>query len=68
VRGPNGAVAVRGPIYRPYVRAPYYGSIVAGVAIGTLIVASVPPPAPAPELCWYWSNSMNSQGYWDYCY
>ena len=67
VRGPNGAVAVRGGYYRPYVRAPYYGAIVAGVALGTLIVATAPPPVPAPGLCWFWSSGAYTQGYWDYC-
>jgi len=66
-RGPNGGVVVRGGVYRPYVRAPYYGAIVAGVAIGTVIAASVPPPVPAPGLCWYWSSGAYTQGYWDYC-
>jgi hypothetical protein len=65
--GPNGGVAVRGAIYRPYVRAPYYGAVVAGVALGTVIVASAPPPVPAPGLCWFWSNPAGTQGYWDYC-
>jgi hypothetical protein len=67
VRGPNGGVAVRGGIYRPWVRAPYYGAIVAGVALGTFISAATPPPVPAPGLCWFWSNAVNTQGYWDYC-
>lgn len=77
VRGPAGGVAVRGPtvaggaVYvggvRPWVRAPYYGAVVAGVTIGTIIVATTPPPPPAPELCWYWSTPAQNQGYWDYC-
>jgi hypothetical protein len=67
VRGPNGAVAVGGAIYRPYVRQPYYGAIVAGVALGTVIAATAPPPVPAPGLCWFWSNAASTQGYWDYC-
>jgi hypothetical protein len=67
VRGPNGGVAVRGAIYRPYVRQPYYGAIVAGVALGTVIVATAPPPVPAPGLCWFWSTAASTQGYWDYC-
>jgi hypothetical protein len=25
------------------------------------------PPAPAPELCWFWSSSAQNKGYWDYC-
>jgi hypothetical protein len=55
---------------RPWARRPYYGTIVAGVALGTLItVAAVgmPPRRPAPNLCWYWSDPYRSRGYWDYC-
>jgi hypothetical protein len=76
VRGPRGNVAVRrttvavGGVVRPvrrWVRRPYYGTVVAGVALGTLIAATTIPAAPSPDLCWYWSNSSQSQGYWDYC-
>ena len=57
------------------VRAPlgattYYGTIVAGVALGALItVAAVGyvPVRPAPNLCWYWAEPYGNQGYWDYC-
>ena len=71
VRGPvvRGPV-VRGGVYvRPWVRRPYYGTIVAGVALGTIIAvaAAAPPPPPAPNLCWYWADPSNTQGYWDYC-
>jgi len=55
---------------RPWVRRPYYGTIIAGVALGTLItVAAVGavPPRPAPNLCWYWADPYRSRGYWDYC-
>ena len=57
VRGPAGAAAVRAPygggaVYvggvRPWVRAPYYGAVVAGVAIGAIIATTAVPPAPAP--------------------
>jgi hypothetical protein len=61
-----GGVGVVRPV-RPWVRRPYYGTIVAGVALGTIIVASTIPPAPSSDLCWYWSNSSHSKGYWDYC-
>jgi hypothetical protein len=57
--------------YRPWWRRPYYGSIVAGVALGTIItVAAVGlvPRRPAPDLCWYWANPNRDRGYWDYCY
>jgi hypothetical protein len=77
VRGPYGATAVRGPYggggvayvggVRPWVRAPYYGAVVAGVTIGAVIAVTAVPPAPAPELCWFWSSAAQNQGYWDYC-
>ena len=55
---------------RPWVRRPYYGTIIAGVALGTLItVAAVGyvPARPAPNLCWYWADPYGNRGYWDYC-
>lgn len=52
---------------RPLVVRPYYGAVVAGVVLGTIIVASSVPPSPSPELCWYWSSSAQNRGYWDYC-
>jgi len=56
---------------RPWVRRPYYGTIVGGVALGTLItvaaIGAVPPRA-APNFCWYWDDPYGSRGYWDYCY
>jgi hypothetical protein len=75
-RGPAGAAAVRAPyggaVYvggvRPWVRAPYYGAVVAGVTMGVIIAATAAPPAPAPQLCWFWSSPAQNQGYWDYCY
>jgi hypothetical protein len=56
---------------RPWARRPYYGTIIAGVALGAIItVAAVGmvPPRPAPDLCWYWADPYRSRGYWDYCY
>jgi hypothetical protein len=56
--------------YRRWWRRPYYGTIVAGVALGTIVgVAAVGlvPPRPAPDLCWYWTNPNRDRGYWDYC-
>ncbi len=53
--------------YRPWVNRPYFGTMVAGVALGTLITATAVPASPSPELCWYWADSGNTQGYWDYC-
>ena len=77
--GWRGAGAWRGPpgwagrpywFGRPWVRRPYYGTIIAGVALGTLItVAAIGavPPRPRPDLCWYWADPEGSRGYWDYC-
>jgi hypothetical protein len=52
---------------RPWVRRPYFGTVVAGVTLGTIIAASTIPPAPSSGLCWFWSNSSRTRGYWDYC-
>jgi hypothetical protein len=71
VVGPRGNVAVRRTVvarpYRPWVRRAYYGTVIGGVALGTLIAASAVPAAPAPNLCWYWADQAQTQGYWDYC-
>ena len=69
---PGRAVYAPGAVYggavvRPWVAAPYYGAVVAGVTLGTLIAATAVPPPPAPQLCWYWSSPVHTQGYWDYC-
>ena len=70
-RGPPGWYGRPYWFARPWVRRPYYGTIVAGIALGTLItVAAVGavPPRPAPNLCWYWADPYGNRGYWDYCY
>ena len=54
----------------PAVRPWYWGRVVAGVTIGTVIaVAAVNsvPKAPSPELCWFWSDATKTRGYWNYC-
>ena len=69
-RGPMGW---RGRPYwfgRPWAPRPYYETIIAGVALGTLITVAaigVVPVRPAPDLCWYWADPYGNQGYWDYC-
>ena len=65
--GPRGGrVYVRG-----WNRRPYYGTIIAGVALGTILgvaIAGSAPPPPASNLCWYWTDPSRTRGYWDYCY
>src|SRR4051812_10064967 len=65
----NKTVIVRRP-YRAWGYRPYYGTIVAGVALGTVIGVSAAyavPVAPGPNLCWYWADPAGYRGYWDYC-
>ena len=59
---------VRRAYVRGWNRRPYYGRVVAGVALGTIIAASVAPRPPSDEVCWYWTNASKTRGYWDYCY
>lgn len=83
IRTPPGAAVRRPPVRTvrrtvvmapvrpvPAVRPWYWGSIVAGVTIGAIVtVAAVNavPKAPSPELCWFWSDSSKTRGYWNYC-
>lgn len=46
------------------------GEIIAGVALGAVVVAvarGVAPPPPSPELCWVWTDAYQERGYWDRC-
>lgn len=68
----GGPRAYGGPAwaYRPWYRRPYYGTIIAGIALGTIVGATaygLAPRPPRPDLCWYWADEIQSQGYWDYC-
>lgn len=56
--------------YRPWGHRPYYGRIIGGIALGTIIGVTaygLMPPRPDPDLCWYWADPYRSRGYWDYC-
>jgi hypothetical protein len=78
VRGPRGNVAVRshtavrtGGWARP---GRYYwprgGAIAAGAAIGFVSAATAAAwagAAPAPGMCWYYTDPSRTQGFWDYC-
>lgn len=64
----NKKVVVVRP-YRKWYKRPYYGTVVGGIALGTVLgAAAYAATPPAPNLCWYWANPARTQGYWDYCY
>ena len=79
VRGPRGnvaarsttAVAGRGAWARPgYYHWPRGGAIAAGAAIGFVTAATAAAwagAAPAPGMCWYYTDPSRTQGFWDYC-
>jgi hypothetical protein len=67
--GRNVNVAVRRPV-RVWAPRPYYGTIVGGVALGTMIAVTAmgtAPAVPAPNMCWFWADAAQMSGYWDYC-
>ena len=43
------------------------GALAAGAAIGFLTAAAAASAAPAPGLCWYYTNRARTAGFWDYC-
>lgn len=66
----------RPPAYRPgrpWVRNYYWrpgGAIAAGVAIGVLGAAAAAAYAgapPQPGLCWYYTDELRRNGFWDVC-
>ncbi len=55
---------------RSFRRHNYYGRVVGGVVLGSILAASAYyayASRPASNLCWYWTNSDEERGYWDYC-
>lgn len=55
---------------RPYGwRGARWGTVAFGATMGAIIVvaANTPPPPPDPSLCWTWTNSTLTEGYWYYC-
>jgi hypothetical protein len=63
----NKKVVVVRP-YRKWYKRPYYGTVIGGVALGTVLgAAAYAATPPAPNLCWYWADPSQTQGYWDYC-
>jgi hypothetical protein len=57
--------------YRNWSRRNYYGTIIGGIALGTLLAGSsyyaYAHAPPGPGLCWYWADRYEREGYWDYC-
>jgi hypothetical protein len=47
------------------------GAIAAGAAIGFIAAAGAAAyaasPAPAPGMCWYYTDPYRRSGFWDYC-
>ena len=63
----NKKVVVVRP-YRKWNKSPYYGTVIGGVALGTILgAAAYSAVAPAPNTCWYWADPTMTRGYWDYC-
>ncbi len=67
----RGAMAVKStavvrPV-RPWVQQPYYGAVFDGVTLGAVMTADAVPTSPSVDLCWYWSSSSKTRGYWDFC-
>ena len=78
VVGPRGNVAVRNrTVVRPggWARPGNYywprgGAIAAGAALGFVSAATAAAwagSAPAPGMCWYYTDPSRTQGFWDYC-
>jgi hypothetical protein len=69
--GRRGAVAMKFPTVvrpvRPWVQQPYYGAVFDGVTLGAVIAANAVPASQSIDVCWYWSNSSKTRGYWDFC-
>ena len=63
----NKKVVVVRP-YRKWNKRPYYGTVIGGVALGTILgAAAYSAAAPAPNTYWYWADPSMTRGYWDYC-
>jgi hypothetical protein len=79
----HGRTVGRGPVGRPggrpgggrwarpgNYRWPRGGAIAAGAAIGFVAAATAAAwagAAPAPGMCWYYTDPSRTQGFWDYC-
>ncbi|WFU14998.1 hypothetical protein [Bradyrhizobium sp. CB3481] len=53
-----------------WYRWPVGGAIAAGAAIGFVTAANAAAwagTAPAPGMCWFYTDPSRTQGFWDYC-
>ncbi|WP_461349884.1 hypothetical protein [Bradyrhizobium liaoningense] len=53
-----------------WYRWPAGGAIAAGAAIGFVTAGTAAAwagAAPAPGMCWYYTDPSRTQGFWDYC-
>ena len=53
-----------------WYRWPAGGAIAAGAALGFVTAASAAAwagAAPAPGMCWYYTDPSQTQGFWDTC-
>lgn len=53
-----------------WYRWPRGGAIAAGAALGFVTAATAAAwagAAPAPGMCWYYTDASRTQGFWDYC-
>jgi hypothetical protein len=68
---PSARSSSRGYAFvRPYRKHRYYGRAVGGIIIGSILAGSAYyayASPPSEGLCWYWTNSDEERGYWDYC-
>jgi hypothetical protein len=66
----GGGYARWGGWARPADRWGPGGAIAAGAAIGFVGAATAAAwagPAPGPNLCWYYTDQSQTQGFWDAC-
>ena len=74
VVGPNGNAVVRRSTTVWARPGSYYwaagGAVAAGAAIGYVTAKTAvvwAGAAPAPGMCWYYTDPSRKQGFWDYC-
>jgi len=77
VTRPGGTVVRRTTVVRPggwarpgWYRWPAGGAIAAGAALGFVAAGAAVAyagAAPAPGMCWYYTDMTRTQGFWDTC-